>query len=228
MDTRTFGRVQLTLPDLHEPGLYLSRVQRLESQRGTVQDFHYTDVDLRDLDLSDTQLITGRITQVRAVRVQLQAVNLHSVEIDTCDWGSAHCAEGKLTRVVFRNCKIMGAALEGLVLDDVLFENCKFDYTTFTKIRATGAVVFSGCSLSEASFTDCNLTNAVVSDCTLRATEFGPGRYQRLDLRGNDLSGVRGVASLGRVLIDRAQVAELAQALVTELDVTYGEDLGPR
>ncbi|MEU5428505.1 pentapeptide repeat-containing protein [Streptomyces olivoreticuli] len=224
MEPLTFGRVQITLPEFSEPGLYLSRIQSLEAGRGTVQDFHYADADLRALDLADTQLITGRITNLRTARVQFQAVNLHSVEVDACDLGSAQWTESKLTRVVFRNCKIMGAALDGLTLDDVLFEKCKLDYTAFSKVRATGPVVFFGCSLPEASFTDCDLADAVMRDCTLRDTEFVRGRYQHLDLRGNDLSTVRGVAALSCVLIDHAQQADLGQALVTELDVTYGDD----
>ncbi|SPE57641.1 secreted effector protein PipB [Streptomyces netropsis] len=225
MEPLTFGRIQIAVPDLNEPDLHLSRVQSLEADRGTVQDFHYADTELRALDLADTQLVTGLISNLSVARVQFQAVNLHAVELEACDLGSARWADSKLTRVSFRNCKIMGAALDGLTLDDVLFEKCKLDYTAFTKFRATGSVVFSGCSLTEASFTECDLTDAVVRDCTLRDTEFNPGRYQRLDLRDNDLSNVRGAASLGRVLIDRAQQVELGQALTAELDVTYGDDL---
>ncbi|MEU2852390.1 pentapeptide repeat-containing protein [Streptomyces syringium] len=226
MEPLTFGRVQITVPDLNEPGLYLSRVQSLEADHSTIQDFRYADTELRALDLANTQLITGLITNLNAARVQLQAVNLHAVEVDTCDLGTARWTDSKLTRAAFRNCKIMGAVLDGLTLDEVLFEKCKLDYTAFTKVRATGPVVFSGCSLAEASFTGCDLADVVVRDCTLRGTEFNPGRYQRLDLRDNDLSSVRGVASLGRVLIDRAQQVELGQALTAELEVTYGNDLG--
>lgn len=46
-----------------------------------------------------------------------------------------------------------------------------------------------------------------------------------LDLRGNDLSQLRGLSSLKKVVIDRAQTFQLAEALAAELDVTYGENL---
>ncbi|MCX4582535.1 pentapeptide repeat-containing protein [Streptomyces sp. NBC_01481] len=228
MDSRSFGRARLTLPDFDQPGPYLANVTSLESSRGSVQEFLYADADLRALELADTQLITGRITGLRAARVQLQSLNLHSVEFDACNLGTAQWADSKLSRVVFRNCKVMGATFDGLALDEVLFENCKLDYTAFAKVRVTGPLAFSKCALSEASFTDCDLTDAVFSDCTLRLTEFGRGRYQGLDLRGNDLSTVRGVHRLAKVLIDRAQQADMAEALLAELDVTYGDDFEER
>ncbi|MFE3505993.1 pentapeptide repeat-containing protein [Kitasatospora sp. NPDC059160] len=225
MDGITFGRVTVTLPHLNEPGLYLSNVASLDSTRGIVQDFQYGDADLRALDLAETRLVTGRVSNLRADRVQLDQVRIDSVEFDTCDLAAARIADSKLSRVVFRNCRIMGAGLIGVTLDNVLFDNCKLDYATFEQIRSTGPVALSKCTLTEASFTGCDLGGAVLDACALRLTEFGRGKYQGLDLRGNDLTTLRGVANLGKVLIDRTQQAELAEALVAELDVTFADAL---
>ncbi|MGF1430049.1 pentapeptide repeat-containing protein [Kitasatospora sp. LaBMicrA B282] len=225
MDSRTFGRVTVTLPNLDEAGTYLSNVTSLETGRGIVQDFQYADADLRELDLADTRLITGRITGLRASRAQLAEMRLDSVAFESTDLGSVTWSESKLSRVVFRNCKLMGATLTGLTLDNVLFENCKLDYTTFDRVRATGPVAFSKCVLTEAVFTGCDLSEVVLDACILQLTEFGRGKYQRLDLRGNDLTALRGVAQLAKVIIDRPQQAELAEALLAELDVTYGDAL---
>ncbi|MGW6821194.1 pentapeptide repeat-containing protein [Streptomyces sp. NPDC055005] len=224
MATRTFGLTTVTLPELDEPGLYLSNVDSLDGSRGTVQDFAYGDADLRSLDLADTQLVTGRIAGIRAKRVEFEAVNLHGVEISDSDLGSARWTGSKLTRVHVRDCKLMGASLDGLVLDDVLFEGCRLDFATFEKVRATGPVAFIGCVLTEATFTDCDLSDAVFTDCTLRLTEFGTGRYRNTDLRENDLSAIRGVANLAKIRIDPGQQSDLAEALVNELDMTLGDD----
>lgn len=228
MDSITLGRVTVTLPRLDEPGLYLSNVSSLDSARGIVQDFQYGDVDLRDLDHIDTSFITGRVSGLRADRVQLDKVRVDSVDFDTCDLAAARISDSKLTRTAFRNCKIMGANLTGLTLDNVFFENCRLDYASFEQVRAIGPVAFSKCVLSEASFTGCDLGGAVLDACTLRLTEFGRGKYQGLDLRGNDLTALRGVANLGKVIIDRAQQAELAEALTAELDVTFADTLDKR
>lgn len=224
MATRTFGLTTITLPELDEPGLYLSNVDSLDSARGTVQDFAYGDADLRSRDLADTQFITGRITGIHAKRTELESVNLHGVQITGSDLGAARWSESKLTRVHVRDTKLMGAALADLVLDDVLFEGCKFDYATFEKVRATGPVAFIGCVLTEATFTDCDLSDVVFSDCQFKLTEFGAGRYRNTDLRENDLSQIRGVANLAKVRIDPGQQAHLAEALVNELDITIGDD----
>ncbi|WP_162869943.1 pentapeptide repeat-containing protein [Kitasatospora cineracea] len=224
----TFGRVTVTLPNLTEPGLYLSNVTAFDSARGIVQDFQYADANLRNLDLTDTNLITGRVTGLRADRVQFEKIRLDSVEFDGCDLATARITDAKLSRVVFRNCKIMGAAFTGVTLDNVLFENCKLDYSSFEQVRAIGPLAFSKCVLNETTFTGSDLSRAVLDACSLRLAEFGRGKYQDLDLRGNDLSTVRGAANLGKVIIDRAQQAELAEALVAELDVTFADTLDSR
>ncbi|MFE6052656.1 multiple cyclophane-containing RiPP AmcA [Kitasatospora sp. NPDC056446] len=141
------------------------------------------------------------------------------------DLGSMQWSDSKLSRVVFRDCKLMGATLTGLTLDNVLFEGCKLDFAAFTRIRASGPTVFSKCTLTEATFAGCDLNRAVLDDCTLRRTEFEHGSYRELDLRGNDLSELRGAGNLAKVIIDRGQEAELARALVTELEAVFGDDL---
>ncbi|MFF7655066.1 pentapeptide repeat-containing protein [Streptomyces sp. NPDC007983] len=215
----------LDLPNLDEPGLYLSNVQSLEGGRGGVQAFRYADADVRALDLTDSQLVTGRITALRAASVHFEGLRLHSIEIDGCQLASACWRDCKISRVRFRDCKMMGAALTASSMDNVLFENCKLDYATFENVRATGPVVFSECVLTETSFIDCDLSGVVLDSCAMRLTGFTRGQYRGLDLRGNDLSTVRGVPALAKVIIDRAQRTELTEALLGELDVTYGEDL---
>ncbi|MGX9225119.1 pentapeptide repeat-containing protein [Streptomyces albus] len=134
----------------------------------------------------------------------------------------------EISRVVFRDCKLMGATLEDVTLDNVLFESCKLDYSSLTRVRATGPVIFSKCSLRETAFTFSDLGAALIDDSDLRLTAFDGGKYRGLDLRGNDLSQLRGLASLKQIVIDQAQTLQLAQALTAELDVTFGDDLDAR
>ena len=224
MDSRRFGRTSLTLPSLDGPGSYLSNVTTLATGRGSVEDFQYTGERIRDLDLTGTRLITGRITDLQADRVLLKQTQLHSVEIRDCELGTLRCVESKLNRVHFRDCKLLGAAFEETTLDNVLFENCRLDYATFTKVRAIGPVVFSNCMLAEAEFTGSDLTETVLTGCTLRQAGFGPGVYRDSDLRGCDLSTVRGAGNLKRVIISPLQESELAQALISGLDLTVTDD----
>jgi uncharacterized protein YjbI with pentapeptide repeats len=225
MDTRTIRRTSVTLPALNEPGLYLSSVTSLEGGRGRLAEFHYADADLRDLDLADIHLLDGKITGLKAQRTRLEKVRVDSVEFAGCDLASLQWSDSKVSRVVFRDCKLMGAALDDVTLDNVLFDNCKLDYSMLTRVRATGPVIFSGCSLRETTVAAADLGAAAIDACDLRLTEFDGGKYRGLDLRGNDLSQLRGLASLQQVIIDRTQTLQLAEALTAELDVTFGDDL---
>ncbi len=91
-------------------------------------------------------------------------------------------------------------------------------------VRATGPVLFARCSLGEAELTGCSLPGSLFDECDLSLTAFGPVSYRGCDLRGNDLSSVAGVHHLKRVVLDRAQVLQLASALVLELEVAFGDD----
>ncbi|MEV6418119.1 pentapeptide repeat-containing protein [Streptomyces sp. NPDC051662] len=225
MDTRTIRRTSVTLPALDEPGLYLSNVTSLGGGRGRVAEFHYADADLRDLDLADTHLMDGRITGLRVQRTRLEKLRVDSVEFIGCDLSSPQWTDSKISRAVFRDCKLMGAMFEDVTFDNVLFENCKLDYSTFARVRAVGPVIFAGCSLREAIFTAVDLGAALIDDSDLRLTEFDSGNYRGLDLRGNDLSHLRGLASLKQIVIDQAQALQLAEALIAELDLTFGGDV---
>ncbi|MEU5160207.1 pentapeptide repeat-containing protein [Streptomyces sp. NPDC020875] len=224
MAGRTFGGITVTTPVLDEPGLYLARVDSLDSPRGDVRDFAYGDIGLRALALDGVRLVTGRISDVRAERVEFDSVDLHGVEITGSDLGAVRWRQSRLTRVHVRDCKILGAVLDGIVLDDVLFEKCRFDYSVFEKVRAAGPVAFVGCAFTEAVFTGCDMSGAVFSECGLGLTEFGGGRYRGTDLRGNDLARIRGVANLAGVRIAPGQEPDLARALVNELGITVGDD----
>ncbi|MFD7509376.1 pentapeptide repeat-containing protein [Streptomyces sp. NPDC059853] len=225
METRTIRRTSVTLPELDRPDLYLSHVTSLEGGRGRLEEFHYAGGDLRDLDLADTHLLDGRVTGLKARRVQLEKIRVDAVEFAGCDLSSLRWADSRVSRTVFRDCRLMGAALEGVTLDHVLFESCKIDYGTFTRVRAVGPVIFVNCSLREVTFTAADLGAALIDDCDLRLTAFEGGKYRGLDLRGNDLSQVRGLSSLRGIVIDHSQASQLTEALTAELDITFGEDL---
>jgi hypothetical protein len=110
MGTRTIRRTSVTLPGLNGPGRYLSRVSSLEGGRGRVAEFHYADADLRELDLSDIHLWDGKITGLRAHRTRLEKLRVDSVEFSGCDLSTLRWTDSRMSRTVFRDCRLMGAA----------------------------------------------------------------------------------------------------------------------
>ncbi|MFE7525805.1 pentapeptide repeat-containing protein [Kitasatospora sp. NPDC057542] len=224
MPTRRYGRTTVTLPDLDDDP-YLGVINSPPRPGSTVTEFRYTDQDVRDLDLTGTDLRNGILHNVTAQRTTVENVRLSSVQITAGDLGSLQLSGSKASRTLFRDCRLMGAAVTGAVLDNVLFDNCRLDYATFDQVRASGPLVFDQCVLTEATFTGCDLTGVVMHDCVLHATGFGAGTYRDLDLSGSDLSTVRGVGNLRKAVISRAQQHQLTDALLVELNVTYSEDL---
>lgn len=84
-------------------------------------------------------------------------------------------------------------------------------------------MVFRECSLEEAWFSGCDLGRVVFDGCRMAATSFERSAAGGMDLRGNDLSGLRGVASLRRAVIEPYQALELGRALVGDLELSLPE-----
>ncbi|MEU9884817.1 pentapeptide repeat-containing protein [Sphaerisporangium sp. NPDC051011] len=220
MDTHTVRETSVTLPDLDDADL--DEVDSLEGEHGKLRDFRYADASLRELALSGIQLMDGRVSGLTTQRARLDDVSLHSVEFSGCDLSGLRWVDSKLSRVTFTDCKLLGAVWENVTLGDVVFERCKLDYTAFTRLRAIGSVIFIGCSLQEARFVGSDLSGVAFDGCDLHLTEFDGGTYRGCDLRGNDLSGVRGVSTLKKIIIDRPQLQGLAQALAADLEISVG------
>ncbi|MET8183873.1 pentapeptide repeat-containing protein [Streptomyces sp. NPDC005336] len=225
MNARTIRHTSVTLPALNESGLYLSSVTSLEGGCGRVAEFHYADADLRDLDLADAHLVDGRITGLKTRRTRFHQLRVDSVEFSGSDLASLQWTDSKISRAVFRDCKLMGAVFEDVTFDNVLLENCKLDYSTFTRVRAAGPVIFSTCALHETTFAATDLGAAPDRRLRSAADRVRRWEYRGLDLQGNDLSQLRGLASLKQIVIEKSQTLQLAEALAAELDVTFGEGL---
>ncbi|MFF0579914.1 pentapeptide repeat-containing protein [Streptosporangium saharense] len=220
MNTRTIRQTSVTLPDLDDADL--DEVDSLEGEHGRLRDFRYSNASLRELPLSGTQLMDGRVSALTTQRARLDDLSLHSVEFSDCDLSGLRWVDSKLSRVTFTDCRLLGAIWENVTFDDVLFERCKLDYAAFARLRSVGSVIFTDCSLREARFGGSDLSGAAFDECDLHLTEFDGGVYHACDLRGNDLSGLRGVSALRKVIIDRSQLQDLAEAFAAELEITVG------
>lgn len=222
METLTIRDTRVALPSVDDSEL--QSVSSIDTIGDPVSYFDYRDQSVRLLELLDGRLHDGRIEKVSTERTHIDGVRLSSVEISDCDLSSLVITDSKLSRVRFTDCRFLGARLSAVTLEEVVFDRCRLDYATFTQVIAKGSVVFIGCTLTEAEFDRCDLGRVAFSDCRLNATNFGPGTYRGVDLRENDLSSILGVVNLRQAVIADRQVIELANALVADLDLTFGED----
>lgn len=214
--------VELPVFDKEMP---LARVSRLDADGGQVSGFEFGEADVRALNVENARLLGGKVRSVSAERASMNRVRVHSVEFTDCELGSLRYVGGKVSRTRFHSCKLLGARFQDVTLEHVVFTECKIDYAILDRVRTAGRVIFAGCSFREAEFTGCDLGSSLFDDCDLYLAAFGRGRYEKCDLRGNDLSAVSGAHHLRRVVIDRFQLIQLADALAAELDVTFGDDV---
>jgi uncharacterized protein YjbI with pentapeptide repeats len=220
----TIRGLSVDLPAL-DADTELDAVPNLGGSAGLISGFEYSEARLPALELKDVTLVTGKIGKVRAEETSITGTQVRSVEFAGCELGSLRWSGGKVSRTRFSDCQLVGARFEDITLDHVIFADCKMDYAMLNRIRAAGPVMFTGCSLREAEFADCYLTGVLFSRCDLTLADFSSGRYARCDLRGNDLSTMTGIHHLKHVVLDRAQLMQLAEALAAELKVTFGDDL---
>ncbi len=222
MDTEQYGRAQVVKPhvDLAE----LHQVDDLDggvSGDATLSDFDYGPRHVRDLAVADQTLLGGRMSKLVADRATFDAVTAQSVLIVDCQLSSSDWIDCSLNRVVFRGCKLLGANFVDNKWANVVFDNCRIEYATFDTIHTSTPAVFVDTRFKEVTFRRTEFAGGHMARCTLDNVEFDGGTYTGFDFRSTDLSTIRGAGHLNGALIDRVQRLELAEALVSELDLHY-------
>lgn len=220
METVTHGRATVVLPHVEDDLQPVSTLPRT----GSVSDYLFARHHVRQVTLTAADLLNGRMADVNAERVVMNQVRIESARVDNCVWRSAQLADCLLSRVVFTNCKILGARFNDNNWSNVIFDGCRIEYADLEAVTATGPVVFVNTTLNDVTFTRCAFPGGAITDCDLRTVEFGGGDYDQCDLRGTDLSAVRGASNLNGALITPEQRYQLAEALVGELHLRYPED----
>jgi uncharacterized protein YjbI with pentapeptide repeats len=224
MEEVTIRQTTVRLPALPDEA-ELVQVDSLGAERGSVSGFELTGSRVRAMDVTDVHLVDGKVRDVRAETTRVKGLTGRSVEFASCELGDLRWSGGRLSRARFDGCKLLAARFEDVTLDHVVFSDCKLDYAAFSRVRMLGPVLFSRCSLREAEFQGCDLSRSLLDGCDLGLTVFGQGSYRGCDLRGNDLSAISGAHHLRRVIIDRAQLLQLAEALAGDLEASFGDDL---
>lgn len=220
MEVTKYGRSEIILPYIEDS---LDVVDDLDCDE-PLSDYLYTDRQVRHISASGVRLASGRIVKIEAERATFTDVRFNSGQIERCLLISSEWGQCTLSRVVFRECKILGANFIENKWANVVFDRCKIEYSTFESIQASAAVAFVNTQFKQVTFTECNFPKGHMSGCELDSVEFIGGGYHEFDFRDNDLSTIRGAANLHGVFISPVQRQQLAEALVSELDLRYPED----
>lgn len=222
MKAAKYGRSKITLPHIDD---VLNTVDDLDRDE-PLSDYLFADHRVRHISVSGSVLTRGRICKIEAERATFTNVRFNSQQIEQCLFISSEWYQCRLSRVVFRDCKILGASFKENKWSDVIFDRCKIEYSTFESIEASAPVAFMDTQFEQVTFSGCNFSKGHMSGCELESVGFIGGRYDEFDLRNNDLSTIRGAAHLDGVFISPAQRHQLAEALVSELNLRYPEGSG--
>ncbi|HET6298201.1 MAG TPA: pentapeptide repeat-containing protein [Kribbella sp.] len=218
MEIEEYGLAKVLKP--HVDDAELRQVESLDGD-GSLTDFDYTDKAVRHLAVEEQTLLGGRMTKIEAERVTFDQVSLQSVLIENCVLSSSDWMDCALSRVVFRNSKILGANFVENKWASVVFQNCRIEFATFDSVQASAPVVFVDTRFKDVTFRRSEFPGGHMARCTLDNVEFDGGTYTDFDFRGNDLSTIRGAGYLNGILIEPVQRQEIAEALVSELDLRY-------
>ena len=124
--------------------------------------------------------------------------------------------------MAFRRGMHSGIVLSDTSIKDVIFEGAKLNLANL-RIAKLRRVRFVGCDLTEADFQGADMQSVAFVDCDLSRAEFAGCKMKDVDLRGSDISTIRGVAGLKGGQIDTAQLISISQVMAAELGLVVEE-----
>lgn len=188
------------------------------------------DLDLEDCAVQDEDFsVVQRLFAdgCKFTRVQLAGTVLEKCQLSECilsriEAAGMRASDAAWLRVATRDSRLTGADLGTAFLEDCVFKNVKFDeaglrFATLKRVR------FEDCVLRGADFSGAKLSNVTFSGCELEGANFDNAACKAVDLRGEVLTGVKGVLGLKGATISSDQLVQLAPLLAADLglDVDY-------
>jgi uncharacterized protein YjbI with pentapeptide repeats len=111
--------------------------------------------------LVDTVVERGNLANLVARELTLNRVVFSGVRLTGVEW-----TRGRITDVVFRDCRIDLATFAGTTFDRVAFDGCLLGQAEFREALLR-AVRFDHCDLTEADMTGVRLDGCELRSCTL-------------------------------------------------------------
>ena len=189
-------------------------------------DCRFTDCSFRSSDLSDSHFERCQFYDADGeVSCDFSYAVLRNCRFEVCDLTTAVCTRTRSFGIELRRCQASGVdfsladfSLSAGEFATATFMDCNLAYADFSKTVLTGAV-FSGSRMSHSVWNDASLNDADLSGCDLdnieargldlRGADLRDARFNRLDPREIDLTGVR---------MDAEQGLEVLRTLGIQID----------
>jgi uncharacterized protein YjbI with pentapeptide repeats len=134
------------------------------------------------------------------------------------DWANVRAPRTTVTRAELRAVRLTGAELAEATLRDVTFADCRLDMVGLRLARLE-RVVFRDCRMEEADFYGARLKDVLFERCVLREATLTGAALERCELRGCDLTGLRGAEALAGVRMPWNDVLENAPLFAAALGI---------
>ena len=168
--------------------------------------------DLSGRDARDLRLDNVRLHETDLSELEARGFTLRDGVVTNGTWSNIQAIEGAFVRVEAVGVRATGANFSEATLSDVLFSNCRLDLALF-RFAKLDRVVFDGCRIEDADFYGATFTSVVFEHCFLTNADFDRATFRRCEVRGGDLSGLRGVESLRGVRMGSPEVMQIAPLL---------------
>jgi len=137
---------------------------------------------------SESELARTKYSRCRLVGDHPK-LKVRDVTFETCDARNASLVDVVGTRLILRDCQLLGIDVSGGVLRDVVLVGCQLRMA-----RAFGASFercwFEGCDLREAEFEESRFDRVAFRDCNLAGARLLRSPLASVDFRGSRVEGL--------------------------------------
>jgi uncharacterized protein YjbI with pentapeptide repeats len=152
-------------------------------------------------------------------------LELADIELDGCNLANLQARGGQMRRVLATRCRLTGLLwTEGAIRDATLRE-CRIDLASFAATTIEQAI-FEDCILSQSDFQDAHLRSVAFVDCDLSGADLSGARFERCELRGCTLDGIRGAERLRGVAMRWEDIVAAAGTFADALGVRVLDEDG--
>ncbi len=141
------------------------------------------------LDFTQEPLTKGEYENCKFTNCNFEETNLNDIKFmdcnfQDCNWSLVQLNGTVLREVKFKDCKMLGLQFEscndfGLSFS---FENCQLNHSTFFQMNIK-KTIFRNCQLREIDFSESNLSNVIFDNCDLAQAIFINTVLDKADFR---------------------------------------------
>lgn len=165
-----------------------------------------------------------RLVGVALVGSTVERLRVTDTVFEDCDLSGLVAEESDLLRVELRGCRMRGLVLPQSRWRDVRIDGASLDEASL-RLASAGRVEITGSSLRDVDLYGAELADAALRSCDLTGVELSSAHLRGTHLQGSTLVGLRGADALRGVVIDPAQVHQVALGILAALEIVVDDDL---